>query len=102
VFQLVVARNLQGVKKMDVIGWEIGTVGWVMENKFKVATSAGQVTASVFWHSEGISIGEFFSRRATIISERIVQTLNKLEQRIRRIRPNRKTNQVLILHGVQI
>jgi hypothetical protein len=41
---------------------------------------------------------EFLERGATVHRERYVQTLNKLKQRIRWVRPNRKMNQVPFLH----
>jgi hypothetical protein len=41
---------------------------------------------------------EFLERGATIDPERYVQTLKKLKQRIRMVRPYRKMNQVLFLH----
>jgi hypothetical protein len=72
------------------------------KNKFKVQTSEGKVMASVFWDSEGILLVEFLKRGDTVNSERHVQTLKKLKQRVRRIWPNRKMNQVLILPTVPI
>jgi hypothetical protein len=36
-----------------------------MERKLKAYTSAGKVTASVFWDSEGMSLMEFLKRGAT-------------------------------------
>jgi histone-lysine N-methyltransferase SETMAR len=59
-------------------------------------------------HSSVTDIGYYVSRdirRAGTLpmtfqchSERYVQTLKKLKQRIRRVRPNRKMNQVVLLH----
>jgi hypothetical protein len=47
------------------------------KKKFNVQTSAGKVTASVFWDSEGILSVEFLARGAKINSERYeVKTTN--------------------------
>jgi hypothetical protein len=72
------------------------------EKKLKVQISAGKVLASAFWDIEGILLVKFLKRGATINSERYVQTLQKLKQRIRRVRPNRKPKHVLILPIVPI
>jgi histone-lysine N-methyltransferase SETMAR len=53
---------------------------------------------SDFWDSEGTLLVDFLERGATINSQRHVQALKKFKQRSRRVRPNRKTNQVLLLH----
>jgi len=37
-------------------------------NKFKVQTSADKIMAGVFWESEGILLGEFLKRGATVNS----------------------------------
>jgi hypothetical protein len=52
---------------------------------------------SVFWDSEGKLLVEFMERGATVSSERYVQTVKKLKERIRRVRPYRKMNKVLLL-----
>ena len=52
---------------------------------------------SVFWDSERITFVEFLERGATTNSERDVQTLKKLKQRIGMVRPNRMIDQVLLL-----
>jgi hypothetical protein len=44
----------------------------MMDNKFKVQTSAGKLVASVFWDSEGILSVEFLKRGAMIF--RIIYT----------------------------
>jgi hypothetical protein len=54
--------------------------------------------ASVFWDSDGTLLVEFLERSATVNSERYVEALKKLKQWIRRVRPNRKMNQVLPIH----
>lgn len=68
------------------------------EKQAKVQTSVGNVIVNVSWESEGILLVEFLDRGATINPERYVQTLRKLKQRIRRVRPQRKMYQVLLLH----
>jgi hypothetical protein len=70
-------------------------------NKFKVQTFACEVMAIVFWYGEEMLV-EFLKRGATLNSERYLQILKKLKQRIRRIRPYRKMNQVLFLPTVRI
>jgi hypothetical protein len=62
------------------------------ENKFKVQTSAGNVMAGVFWDSEGILLGEFLKRSATVNSERYVRILKKMKHRILNFQPNRQTD----------
>jgi len=62
---------------------------------FKVQTSAGKVTASAFWDSQGILLVELLERGVTINSGRYVQTLKKLKQRMRIVRPRRKMDHVL-------
>ena len=69
----------------------------VTQEKIEVQTSAGKVMASVFWEKmESCSWNS--ERDAKINSERYVQTL-KLQQRIRKDRPNRKISQGPPLHG---
>ena len=50
------------------------------ENTFKVQTSAGEVTASIFWDSERILSMQFLNRSATMNSEQYGQSLKKLKQ----------------------
>jgi hypothetical protein len=54
--------------------------------------------ASVFRDGQGTLLAEFLERVATINWERYAKTLKKLKQRIRRLWPNRKMNQDLLLH----
>jgi hypothetical protein len=72
--------HLSGVKKMEIGGCSIGSVGRIRENKFKVQITAGKVTVSIFWDSEGMLLMEFLKRGATINSEPCVQTSKKLNQ----------------------
>jgi hypothetical protein len=67
------------------------------ENRFKTLTGAGKVMASICWEIEGVLLAEFLKRDATLNLERYVQTLKKLKQRIRWIRPNKNKNEVLII-----
>jgi len=60
-------------------------------------TPACKVVASIFWDSEGVLLAECLKRGATVNSERYVQTLKKLKQQIRRIRPNKNMTEVLII-----
>jgi hypothetical protein len=48
--------------------------------------------ARIFWYNEGMLSVEFLKRGVTVNSERCVQTLKKLKQRIRRFRPGREIN----------
>jgi hypothetical protein len=67
-----------------------------------VETSEVKTKASVFWDGEGILLGEFFERDAVMNCERHEQTLNKLQQRIRKVRPKREMSEVLIPPAVPI
>ena len=60
-------------------------------------TAAGNTTASVFWDSEGTLSGEFLESGATFNCERNVQTLMKLKQGVRRVRPDKKIHPDLLL-----
>lgn len=60
-------------------------------------TAAGNIMASVFWNSEGTLSEEFLESGATFNCERNVQTLMKLKQRVRRVRPDKKMQPVLLL-----
>ena len=53
--------------------------------------------ASVFGDSEGVLLAEYLKRGATGKSERYVQTLKKLKEWFRRIRPNKNMTEVLII-----
>jgi len=53
-------------------------------------TAAGNIMASLFWDSEGTLLGEFLESGATFNCERNVQTLIKLKQGVRRVRPDKK------------
>jgi hypothetical protein len=52
----------------------------MMENTFKLQTSAGEVTASIFWDGEGIMSMQFLNGRATMNSEQYVHTSKRLKQ----------------------
>ena len=70
--------------------------------KFKVQTCTSEDTANVFWDSAEMLLVVFLKRGATIDSERFVQILKKLKQRIGRMRPNKKLHHVLLLPAVRI
>jgi mRNA-degrading endonuclease RelE of RelBE toxin-antitoxin system len=55
----------------------MGTVGKMMDNKFKVQTSTSKVIASVLWENEGILLVKFLKRGAMFSSEQYVPTLKK-------------------------
>jgi len=83
-----------------VLNWDC--MGRMMESKLKMQTADGPVVGSVFRTSAVTLLGEFFKRRATVNSERYVKMLRKLKQQIRRIRPKRTMNIVIILPTVPI
>lgn len=66
--------------------------------KFWTQPSDGKVTATVFWDSEGLPHVNFMPKGATINSERYKETLKKLQSCIKRIRPGRDIQEVLLLH----
>jgi hypothetical protein len=70
------------------------------ENKFKVQTYAGKVMAGVLWDSEGILLGKFPKRGATVNSERYERTLKKLKHRIRSFQPNRQMYESVAYPGI--
>ena len=66
--------------------------------KFKVQTSAGKVTASLFGSGEEILLMEFLDTDVTVNTKRHVQTIHKLKQWIREDRSNTKMNQFFLPH----
>ena len=62
--------------------------------KLEVQTSTDRIVASVFWDSQWILLVELLNTGATNSSQRHVQTLKKLKQRIRRARANRNMNRI--------
>jgi hypothetical protein len=64
--------------------------------EMQVAVFYGQSHGKSFGDSEGILLVEFLERGATVDSERYVQTLKKLKQRIWRVWSNGKISQVVI------
>lgn len=68
------------------------------KKKFKSAPSAGKVMASVFWDSEGVLLVDIMEPGTTINSTAYVATLKKLQGRLRRVRPHRQNEDVLLLH----
>jgi histone-lysine N-methyltransferase SETMAR len=68
------------------------------KKKFKVVASAGKVMATVFWDMHGVILVDIMPTGATINSESYVRTLQKLQKRLRRIRPTRAMQDVLLQH----
>jgi [histone H3]-lysine36 N-dimethyltransferase SETMAR len=66
--------------------------------KFKVVASAGKVMATVFWDMHGVILVDIMPTGATINSESYVRTLQKLQKRLRRIRPTMAMQDVLLQH----
>jgi histone-lysine N-methyltransferase SETMAR len=54
--------------------------------------------ATIFWDSEGLLLVDIMPRGTTINSEAYVKTLKKLHSRLRRVRPYRRMEDVLLLH----
>ena len=65
------------------------------KKKFKVVASAGKVMATVFWDMHGVILVDIMPTGATINSESYVCILQK---RLRRIRPTRAMQDVLLRH----
>ena len=58
--------------------------------KFKTQPSAGKVMCTVFWDRKGVILLDFLEPGTTINSDRYVETLAKLKDRIARRRPEKK------------
>ena len=68
------------------------------KKKFKTVPSAGKVMATVFWDEEGVILLDFLEQGCTINSVRYVTTLQKLKARLKRVRPTKSMEDVLLLH----
>jgi hypothetical protein len=79
-------------KTINGMAWRVVAI-----KKIKMQTAAGNIMASLFWDSEGNLSEEFLESGATLNCEQNVQTLMKLKQRVRRVRPDRKIHPVLLL-----
>jgi hypothetical protein len=75
--------------------------GTLPENKFMAHIFESTVMTTVFWDIEGNWLVDVLKEDATINSERCVQTVKKLKRRIRRVRPNRKINQVVLHYNAR-
>jgi histone-lysine N-methyltransferase SETMAR len=59
--------------------------------KYKTLPSVKKVKLTTFWDARGVLYTEFLTKRLTVNSDRYCATLQSLQQRIRRIRPERNT-----------
>ena len=66
--------------------------------KFKVQQSAKKLMATIFWDAQGVLLIEFTPRVQTVNSATYCETLNKLKEAIRRKRPGRLREGVVLLH----
>jgi histone-lysine N-methyltransferase SETMAR len=66
--------------------------------KVQIATIIKKSMATIFWDSQGIILIDFLPRGETINAVRYCQTLNKLREAIRRKRPGRLTEGVILQH----
>lgn len=65
------------------------------KKKFKTQPSAGKVMCTVFWDRKGVIHVEFLERGETVNSDRYIETLTKLRNRIYRVRNEKKETFVL-------
>jgi histone-lysine N-methyltransferase SETMAR len=65
---------------------------------FKVTPSAGKAMATVFWEPEGVILEDIMPRGQTINSDLYIQTLKKLQKRLRRVRPHKNVAEILLQH----
>jgi hypothetical protein len=68
------------------------------KKKLKTTPYAGNIMITVFWDTNGVILVDVVTRGETINSDAYFKTLQKLKQRYRRVRPNRKTEDMLIQH----
>ena len=66
--------------------------------KFKSQQSAEKVMVTVFWDSVGVILVDIMSKGATINSAVYINTLKKLNAKIRRVRPALEMSKVLWQH----
>ena len=65
------------------------------KKKFKTQPSAGKVMCTVFWDRKGVIHVEFLERGETVNSDRYIETLTKLRNRIYRVGNEKKETFVL-------
>lgn len=65
------------------------------KTKFKRQPSAGKVMCTIFWDRKGVILLDFLEAGTTINSDRYVETLTKLKDRIARKRPEKRRNFIL-------
>jgi hypothetical protein len=68
------------------------------KKKFKTTPSAGKITFTVFWDTDGVILVDVTAKGETIYSDVYINTLQKLKQRYWRVRPNRNPGDMLIQH----
>lgn len=73
-----------------------------MRYQIRVQTSVGKEMAGVLWYSEGILLGDFLKRCATVNTERCVRTIKELKHQIRIFQQNKEMCQALIIPTVLI
>ena len=83
-------------RKMDSMTWKHPSSP--PAKKFKVQQSAKKLMATVFWDAQGILLVDFLPPGETINAARYCQTLNKLREAVRRKRPGRLTEGVILQH----
>ena len=58
--------------------------------KFKAQKSPGKITATIFWDVQEVILVHFLPKEKTINSQAYMETLQKLRERIRQVRPIRR------------
>jgi hypothetical protein len=78
--------------------WKHPTSPSCSTKKFKVMPSAGKVTLTVFWDSQGVLLSHFQKRGKYVNSASYCEILLKLRDAIRRKRPGQLARGVLLYH----
>ena len=82
--------------KRDSMTWK--HAGSPVARKFKVQNSARKMMATVFWDSKGVLLVHFTPHGETVNAANYCETLNLLREAIRRKRPSRLRQGVLLQH----
>jgi len=82
-------HHYESVSKRQFMEWR--HVNSPSKKKVKTLPSAGKVICTVFWDRKGVILLDFLEPGQTISSNRYIATLTKLEARISRVRPEKKT-----------
>ena len=64
--------------------------------KLKISRSSNKLMLSVFWDARGVIHSEYAPKGTTINSTRYIETLKRLKNRVRRVRPD--TQQLVLQH----